>query len=281
MINENFRIHPINGCIETIFIVEYQDKILVLDGGCKGAVVNIENYVTKELGRSMDSVKLVIASHAHPDHTGGTHLLKKRHGIPVAAPVDINKWYSGMGGFLQFHIDLFLTSWVAGKNRRPFWSILYKRRIKYDYPLRDGDTLPFFDDWKVMETPGHTAHDIVLYNQRASALYISDMFLRLNGKYILPFPVTLPHLMKKSLLKLKPLKIKNLLMAHGGMRHVEDFSVVITSLLSALKKGLEPFWKILFLLANFPPEIRRMKKMKQNQGINRLQPKRQGHNDRN
>ena len=197
MIKEDFRIHALNGCIETIFLVEYPDAILILDGGCKGDVAKIEHYVSQALGRSMECVRLVIASQAHPDHTGGAPLLKKGHGIPIAAPAGINKWYSGMGGFLQFHIDLLLTIWVVRKNRQPFKSIFYKRRIKYDYPLRDGDSLPFFSDWKVMETPGHTGHDIVLYNQKASALYVSDMFLRLNGKYILPFPVTLPHLMEK------------------------------------------------------------------------------------
>ncbi|MGA1791667.1 MAG: MBL fold metallo-hydrolase [bacterium] len=261
MTKDDFRIHCINGCIETIFLVEYPEGILILDGGCKGDVAEVEHYVSEVLGRSMDSIKLVIASHAHPDHTGGTHLFNKRHGIPIAAPIGINKWYSGMGGFIQFHIDLLLTFWVARKKRHPLRSIFYKRRIRCDYPLKDGDTLPFFNDWKVMETPGHTAHDIVLYNQKASTLYVSDMFLRLNGKYILPFPVTLPHLMEKSLLRLKPLEIKTLLMAHGGMRDVKDFSVVIPSLLSALDKGLDPSWKKLMFLANFAPEIRRMKKM--------------------
>lgn len=263
----DLQLHVIHGCIETIFLVEYDDKILILDGGCSGDVARIENYVTKVLGKSMECVKLVIASHAHADHAGGTSLFKKIYSIPTAAPIEINKWYSGIGGFIQHKIDLMLSFWVAKKNKQPFKSIFYKKNIEFDYPLQDGNNIPFFNDWKVIETPGHTAHDIVLCNQKESMLYVSDVLIRINDRFLLPFPVTLPGLMEKSLIKLKPLNVKTLLMAHGGPKTVENFSEVIDSVLSTLKTDLGPFWKKLMFLANFSPEIRRAKKWKKTREI--------------
>lgn len=259
-----FRLHTIHGCIETIFLAEYEDRILILDGGCNGDVAKIEDYVTKVLGRSMDCVKLVVASHAHPDHMGGASLFKKIYSIPIAAPIGINKWYAGIGGFIQHKIDFMLSSWVVKRNKQPVKSIFYKRNIDFDYPLQDGNYIPFFNDWMVIETPGHTAHDIVLYNQKESILYVSDLFIFINDKFLLPFPVTLPDLLEKSLKRLKPLKVKTMLMAHGGLKNVDDFSEVMGSALSTLNKGLGPFWKKLSFLANFSPEIRKMKKWKKN-----------------
>jgi len=108
----NFTIHKIKGYIETIFVAEYKEKILILDGGCSCDSILVEEFITNELKRPMTDVKMNFVSHAHPDHAGGAPILRDKYKIPIAAHHEIDKWYAGFGGFLQQKTDIMLAGFV-------------------------------------------------------------------------------------------------------------------------------------------------------------------------
>jgi glyoxylase-like metal-dependent hydrolase (beta-lactamase superfamily II) len=263
MSDERFTIHTIEGHISTLYLAVYSDKILILDGGCRCDIPVIENYIKKKLNRNIRDVKLVIASHSHPDHGAGSPYFTKKHAITLAAPKYINSWYKNAGGFIQHKIDTLLGYYVAFVNKKPFKNMLYNRRVDYDIPLVEGMELPGFEDWVVYDTPGHTSHDIVLYNEKNETLYAADVILRVNGKFLLPFPVPLRSYMSKSLKKLAVLKVKTLLLAHGGKVTVSGLKDITKMLENDLGKKLHPAFKKLIILENFSPEIKRAKKREQ------------------
>jgi glyoxylase-like metal-dependent hydrolase (beta-lactamase superfamily II) len=209
------KIHKIEGYIQNLFIAEYPDKLLLLDGGSKADIQTIENFIQKNLNKPLSELKLIVVTHMHPDHAGAASILRKKYGIPLAAHPEIDEWYAGFGGFLQNRADTFMAHIVAHKKKKPYRRLKYKRFVKPDYFLKNAEKLPFFPDWQVFHTPGHTDHDISLFHSETKTLYAADLFLQIKEKCRLPFPTVFPHRLKKSILKVADLNPKKILLAHG------------------------------------------------------------------
>ncbi len=209
------KIHYIKGHIQNIFVAEYTDKILLLDGGCRSDAKIIEEFITKTINRQMSDIKLIVVTHNHTDHAGGAQILRKKFNIPIAAYYNIDKWYEGFSGKIQHFVD-FIFSWrVVIKSKKAHKRMWHNRFVKPNFRLFNKNVLPFFYEWEVIHTPGHTSHDISLYQQPSKILYIGDVVVQFNEKFHLPFPLHFPVEIKKSLEKLSKLEIKKILFAHG------------------------------------------------------------------
>ncbi|MBF0443423.1 MAG: MBL fold metallo-hydrolase [Oligoflexales bacterium] len=241
-------IHKILGAFETLFLVEYPDRLLLLDGGCLTDTNQIIYFITKILNRKMEDLKLAVVSHAHPDHAGAALKLRKLYKTEIAAHEFIDLWYSGIGGFTQHLMDIGFAQYVIFKFHHRIKHLWYSRKINPDHKLRDNDPLPYFDDWKVLHMPGHTANDIVIYNEKLSLAYIGDLIIRMIGIYYPPIPVTNSSAYKKTIDRLSKMKIDKLLLAHGGVVQNTDISKVVLSVLPKIKKmgklnALKPFMR--------------------------------------
>lgn len=219
--NQYFKLHLITGHISTIYLVEYSQGLLLLDCGSASDVGRIEAKC-HEIGRLPTDIRLAVATHAHPDHMGGAAKLRAKYRIPIAAHPDIDRWYQGLGGFVQHQIDSFFANWVAVKSGRYPEKVHYKRRIKPDYQIQDGSKLPIFIDWEVIGNPGHTRHDIALFHPKSQTLYWADSICSANGKLHLPVPVLYPELMAQSLHRMVALNPSCILLAHGGAVNIKD-----------------------------------------------------------
>jgi glyoxylase-like metal-dependent hydrolase (beta-lactamase superfamily II) len=241
----NFKIHHIKGYIQSMYLVEYTDKLLLLDGGSRGDVTRVEKFITETLNRNIADLKLIVVTHLHPDHAGAAPHLRRRHNIPIAGHPELDYWYNGFLGFIQHLLDTTFAWYVARKSRDNYKRIWYQRSLKPDFELCDGQHLPEFNDWEVICTPGHTTHDISIYNKKERIIYIGDLAIKLGGKFNLPFPIALPKIMAKSFDKVMNLEINNILFAHGG--------VVKTN-------SKEVFSSVKLRLKNYPPK--KFEKMK-------------------
>lgn len=214
------KVHEIQGYITTQYLVEYDDGLLLLDSGCRPDVELIKEYIENSLKRSMLDLKLVVASHAHPDHSGGAAFFKDIYKIPIAAPRKMNKWYSGMSGICTYWIDIILTYMIAVKYKKPVLNILFPRKIKIDYYLEEESPLPFFEDWQALLTPGHTDSDLSLYNEKESMIYVGDMIVSVRDKYIRPYLLSHPRDYRSSINRIKKLEPKFILLAHHKKRQI-------------------------------------------------------------
>ena len=253
----SFTIHVIEGYISSIYIVEYDDGMLLLDSGCVNDVKRIEDYCKQVINRPLGDIKLAIVSHMHPDHAGGAAALRSKYGIPIAAYKDVDRWYSGLGGSLQHKLDCYMALGVARANKRNRERILFKPIIHPDYLFDDLQVLPFFNDWAVLHTPGHTQHDIVLYHQQEDLLYIGDIICEVKGKMLLPLPVMFPAQMENSYNKLASLNPTTILMAHGGVKQTENASSLFLSMKEQLSQPPNSLMRRVYRLSVFSPEIKR------------------------
>jgi len=253
-----YKIHEIQGHIQSNYIIEYQDKILLMDCATKADLKKIRKYIDGELGRKMEDIKLAVVSHMHPDHAGLAETLQKKYNISIIAHPLANKWYRGFLGELQHFIDVILAWYVSIKMKNPPKRMWYPSRLKPDYIVKDGDKLPFFNDWQVIYTPGHTSHDISLYHKQSKTIYLADVVLKINKKYLLPMPVTLPGLMEKTLDKLSKLDIKNLLLAHSSQFVIDNKKVFFEDLKKQLYEKRKGVFVFIKLISFFPPCIRKI-----------------------
>ncbi|MCL1126136.1 MBL fold metallo-hydrolase [Shewanella surugensis] len=210
------QLHHIKGYIQSIYLVEYPDKLLLLDGCSRADVPLLQEYIQVKLQRELYDLKLVMVTHMHPDHAGAADLLRRLTGCKIATANVSGQWYSGMEGRLMHLTDILLTLWVANKMKKPRRNIYYSSQLQADYQLNDDERLPDFDDWKVISTQGHTDRDISLYHKLSDRLYVADLMVKVKTKFIPPFPVFYPNRYRDSLKKVQSLNPKIVALAHGG-----------------------------------------------------------------
>lgn len=215
------QIHEIKGFISHLYLVEYSDRLLLLDAGCRGDIEVVKCYLADNLKRSLHDIELVVVTHAHPDHSGGA-IDYIKNGIPVAAPSGCNHWYKGLGGLATYATDIALTHYVAKRlgRPRPFRNIRFPRQIPISKNLCDGDLVPGFSDWRVFSTPGHTDCDISVFHQEAGVAYVADNLIALKNRVIRPYPLCHPEAYKRSLQKYIDLGVNDFLLAHYGRSKV-------------------------------------------------------------
>lgn len=256
MTEKKYILHRIPGQIETIYLAEYPDRLLLLDGGCRCDTRRIRKYVTKRLGKRMEDITLSFVSHVHPDHAGAAPVLRKRYGIPIAAPRAIDTWYAGLSGWLQHLID-YLFAWaVVIRMGRPWLRMWYPRFVRPDFPLEDGSFLPFFEDWKALLTPGHTAHHAVLYNEGDGTLYAGDLVLKANDRWLLPVPITMPAAQKESLRRLSAMNITRMLLAHGDLQDELPVGLLDSLMPGSIRRPPLTLRAVMPLMM-LPPDIRK------------------------
>lgn len=255
----SFNIHEIKGYLASIFVAEYNDKILILDGGSRLDAIRIKRFIENSLKRNFNDVALIICTHPHPDHAGGAPLLRKKFKTKIAAHTNFDMWYRGVRGWVQHKIDSILAHYSAKKNRGKNERVWYPRKLKPDYKLEDNSLVPFFEDWKVITIPGHTMYDIALYNEKEKILYIGDIVIKVKGNYFLPIPVSFEDKMEDSLLKLNSLEVKALLMAHGGILEnpEKDFFKKMVEKLASPEGRI---FKSLDFFCSFAPDVHEYRK---------------------
>jgi len=210
------KLHVLNGYIQSIYLAEYPDKLLLLDGCCRADVDTVIQYIEHELGRNRKDLTLIVVTHMHPDHAGGAHRLRDLTGCKLACGNVNGQWYSGIEGHLMHWTDIALTRWVAKRQGKPAKNVWYSAKLKPDIKLNDGDILPYFDDWRIIETQGHTDRDVSLHHMPSNKIYVADLIVKVKQKYLPPYPIFYPNRYKRSLAKIYQVQADKILLAHGG-----------------------------------------------------------------
>lgn len=260
MLAKDFKIHFIRGYISDLYLAEYTDKILLLDGGSRADADKIVNFITKKLKRPINDLKLMVSTHKHPDHAGAAYIIRKKYNIPIAAYKEADQWYRGCSGRMQQNFDVLMARWVVKKKKKNPQHFKIPPILNPDILLDDNQQLPFFPDWQVIHAPGHTSHQIVLYHKQEKILYAADVILRVNGKCQLPFPVELKKFGELTLKKLSQLEIKTIILAHGGICQNINANEIFLSQIPKL--NLKPKFPIYLMkiISGYNPPLKKYKK---------------------
>ncbi len=210
------QLHRIQGYIQTMYLAEYADKLMLLDGASRADIPHLKDFIEYQLKRPFTDLKLVVVTHMHPDHAGAAHKLRALTGCKILAAKRDVQWYSGIDGWLMHLTDLALARWMANRMHKPKRNLWYSRKLNPDIELVDGETIPGFEDWQVLETLGHTDRDLSVYHSEQSVLYVADLIVKVKKHLIAPFPIFHPNQYRLSVKRVFELQPSCLLLAHGG-----------------------------------------------------------------
>ncbi|MFZ1126991.1 MBL fold metallo-hydrolase [Methanoregula sp.] len=140
----------------------YGDGITVIDTGFNGTEKLITGYI-RSTGRDPSEIRLIILTHAHPDHTGSAKALRDLTGCTIAAhPLDAPSIE---------HPDPMLL-----KPPAPGMQSLVGGGVPVGRPLEEGAVIDCGNGLvlDVLSTPGHTPGSISLFLKKEMALFTGD-----------------------------------------------------------------------------------------------------------
>jgi glyoxylase-like metal-dependent hydrolase (beta-lactamase superfamily II) len=241
------QIHQIRTPLANSYLVEYPDRILVVDVGsrCQDYVLG---HIEQELAREAQDVELIICTHDDPDHIGGVRQLAVACGSPFAIPYasrsPLRKHWNDPAGWLV----RFATSSVEATRPRSFkmyWSQERRSRVrerararsavrrgqvyglKPDYRLKHQSILPGFEDWEVLHTPGHTWDSCCFFHAETQSLLSGDTLLGSSKKQRLVLPSVFSNRsqIRSSLRRIRQLDPRHIYPGHGSEFHGENLLV--------------------------------------------------------
>ena len=115
------KLHQLEGYIQSIYLAEYQDKLLLLDGCSRADIPLLTQFIMGTLQRPINDLSLVVVTHMHPDHAGAAQKLRRLSGCKIAAANVSGQWYAGLDGILMHFTDMLLAKWVAKRMNKPRW----------------------------------------------------------------------------------------------------------------------------------------------------------------
>lgn len=165
----------------------------LIDPGHKNFLGNVMNSMARD-GKNIDSVKLVIGTHAHPDHIEAIDAFDNN---TMKAIGRVEYDYSNNGGK-----ELYLMTGCEIP-RKP-----------YSFYLNDGNLTIGDTRFRVILTPGHSPGSLCLYCEEKKLLISGDTVFYLGvGRTDLPGG-DLDQL-AQSISKLAPLDVEYLIPGHG------------------------------------------------------------------
>lgn len=184
------------------YVISEDEGLVVVDVGSIGTAEDAARFICRELSRSPEEIRYIIATHFHIDHIGGIgHLLKKsgdkarvifhprvRDYLSGEKTLSSQKnWITGLC-LASLYSARYVSKWghlrfesLAGiplPGLRNFVSLPYHTdKIQYFTGANTARRPLGFGQWEVLETPGHTEDSVCLYRESSAELICGDLIL--------------------------------------------------------------------------------------------------------
>jgi glyoxylase-like metal-dependent hydrolase (beta-lactamase superfamily II) len=163
------------------------DGVVLVDTGMHepGSMAHVERALD-QVGLRIEHVRLIVCTHAHPDHCGQASPIAERVGCEVWMHPDIahQRAAGDLESALARRVEIARQSGVP---EAPLRRWIERRRgegtgqagtLRVDRPLTEGKTVATdLGDWHVIETPGHAPSHICLHQPERRLLISGDHLL--------------------------------------------------------------------------------------------------------
>ncbi|MBU0482650.1 MAG: MBL fold metallo-hydrolase [Proteobacteria bacterium] len=154
-----------------VLLVFGKAETVLVDSGVAGVAERIFAYLA-EFGRTPESIKKLLLTHAHPDHIGAARSVTGETDCRVFAHPAEQEWIEN-------------TALQAKERPVPGFTQLVEGSISVDQVLADGDRIEIEEGLQIeiLHTPGHSPGSLTLHIPADSAIFTADA---------LPIPGDLP-----------------------------------------------------------------------------------------
>lgn len=215
------RMHKIHDDIYTIqglpigrvYVIAGADGLTLIDASVEGAERAIERDLARA-GYSLQAIRRILITHAHPDHVGALAALVKASGAQVYAHALEAPIIRGQQPvvYAATYKETALTRRIAA-----LLGIRGMPPSQVDREIAEGEVLPeVLPDLQVIAAPGHARGQVVFYSPARKLLFCGDAIARF-GRLGLPLAQFTPDMAeaKRSIKKLAALEIETLCFGHG------------------------------------------------------------------
>ncbi|MHA1593811.1 MAG: MBL fold metallo-hydrolase [Candidatus Baldrarchaeia archaeon] len=181
-----------------IYVFEDEDEITLIDTGT-GFYVSKMLRLMEDRGLKPSSIRRVILTHAHFDHSGGLLMLMRRFSFKVYA-------HEVEAKFLEEGNDDVIMAGLLPQSYPP---------VRVDVHLREGSKVRIGDyEFRVLHTPGHTAGSMCLYDDEYKVLVSGDTVFSDGAFGRVDLPTGDKYQLINSLKRLSELDVEVLLPGH-------------------------------------------------------------------
>ncbi|MEA3486589.1 MAG: MBL fold metallo-hydrolase [Thermodesulfobacteriota bacterium] len=203
------KVYPVlNTGFARAYLIEGNEGLMAVDVGSPGCAKDIAEYITRVLGRTLDDLKYITATHFHIDHIGGIG-----HLLDVCSPRTRVLFHYMVKDYITGRKKISLIrNWFVGLPPATVVSARYLRRFSHlgvesltgiPIPgLRNIMKLPFshdridyfgsegrkiyplgdlgFGEWEAIRTPGHTEDSVCFFNRTTRELISGDLIINIS-----------------------------------------------------------------------------------------------------
>lgn len=224
------------GPVHTYILIE--DTITLFDAGVY--TEDAWHCLQKELstlGIKVTDIDQIVLTHHHPDHTGLVTYFEDTR--PVIAHPYTDVWLRRDEDYFTRYEQFFMKSFASLGVPQPLLDSIpsWKGSLqlagigKVDIRLKDLDSIPRHEDWRVLYTPGHAGSHLAFYHQKEGVLIGGDLLLTTGpSNPLLEGPYTNNNERVKplvqyinSLKRIQDMDINKILPGHGEViEHVHE-----------------------------------------------------------
>lgn len=235
------KIHQVKTRLVNTYVIEYPDRMFIVDVAVRTHRY-VLGFIEHELKRSVHDVVLVTCTHDDPDHMGGIRRLAVLCNADIAIPR-----YAGAlrSKFLKDPVGPFVRAATALREglRGRMWAMYFnprrskraRQKPRYEgkplhtpaeargkkrrFRVGHEETLPGFDDWQVIHTPGHSWDSTCYYHEETGSLITGDTLLgsAKQNQVVVPAIYGNTRQMERSLNQLRELKASTVYPGHGSV----------------------------------------------------------------
>lgn len=203
-------------------LIKKHDKILLIDTGNPGQFEEIKKAVKNE-GLRFDKLVAIILTHQDIDHVGSAYeIINEISNVQVLASEVEEKYINGTKtptklSYLESNLNnLPEQAKTLYEKMKNFYNC---NKVNIDLTLKDGYSIPGFEELVVIDTAGHTPGHISLYDKESKTLIVGDAFIIKDDN--LNFTASNlnfdDELYLKSIKKLSNYDINTIICYHGGV----------------------------------------------------------------
>lgn len=157
------------------YLLISDDRFALIDPGIRSTFEATLSGAVEEIGLNLAGADLLLATHGHPDHSGGQSSWKDdAPDARIAAPLVDAPWVESFDRqWVQFWDDY--PGVIDNNPSREFLASMCVPEPSVDLLLRDGDQVTVGDRClDVVETRGHTPGHCAFLDQRTKTLFTGD-----------------------------------------------------------------------------------------------------------
>lgn len=159
------------------------DALTLIDAGVRTeAAWKAFTFHLAQHGLTPEDIEQIVLTHHHPDHVGFLEWLPE---VPIYGHKYVRPWIEEDSVFMAAHDDFYRRLFKEFGLKGDMEQMLHTLKIPLQYSsaaplskeIAEGDIIPGFEKWSIIETPGHAQSHLSFFRENDGVMLSGDHLL--------------------------------------------------------------------------------------------------------